>query len=204
MKTAYSKIISMVLTIALLIACSPAALAAPSRNKGNVKYLSEVSLIEAVSDEEAQKILTELKKEENGGFTDMITLDLNKGGQKKVYLAFKTSTNVDDAITDLAIMNMNGNFTMGNYEQILSENMASFAGIAQDYRVIAAAFAESYAAGNINAVTAYRQLNLYYVEENGVMSYGAVVVASPQTLLELLDEGVISHVTILDGWIDLS
>ena len=50
----------------------------------------------------------------------------------------------------------------------------------------------------------YYQTVLDYVEENGIMSYGAVVVASPKTLLELLDEGVISHVTILDGWIDLS
>jgi hypothetical protein len=167
-KKLFIKLVSSLLVAALLFNCSPIALAAPSRNKGNVKYLSEVALIEAVSDEEAQKALTELKKEENGGFTDMITLDLNKGGQKKVYLAFKTSTNVDDAITDLAIMNMNGNFSMGNYEQILSENMESFAAIARDYRVIAAAFAEAYAVGNVNALTAYRQMNLYYVEENGV------------------------------------
>ena len=40
MKKAYSKLISMVLVIALLLACTPTALAAPSRNKGNVKYLS--------------------------------------------------------------------------------------------------------------------------------------------------------------------
>ena len=161
----------MVLAIALLITCCPTAWAAPSRNKGNVKYLSEVALIEAVSDEEAQKALTELKKEENGGFTDMITLDLNKGGQKKVYLAFKTSSNVDDAITDLAVMNMEGNFSMGNYEQVLSENMENFARVARDYRTIAAEFAANYAAGNVNAQTAYRQLNLYYNEENGVKTY---------------------------------
>jgi hypothetical protein len=164
-------LISILLVIALLIACTPAALAAPSRTQGKVTYLSDVAVIEAESDTDAQKILTELKKTENGAFTNMISLDLNKGGQKKVYLAYKTSTNVDDAITDLSIMNMEGNFTMGNYEQILSENMAGFAEVAKDYRVIAAAFAESYAAGNVNALTAYRQLNLYYVEENGVKTY---------------------------------
>lgn len=171
MNNTLTKLISISLVVALLIACSPAALAAPSRNQGKVTYLSEVAIIEAANDTDAQKILTELKKTENGAFTNMISLDLNKGGQKKVYLAYKTSTNVDDAITDLAIMNMEGNYTMGNYEQILSENMAGFAEVAKDYRVIAAAFAESYAAGNINALTAYRQLNLYYVEENGVKTY---------------------------------
>ena len=171
MNNVFTKLISISLVIALLIACTPTALAAPSRTQGKVTYLSEVAVIEAASDADAQKILTELKKTENGAFTNMISLDLNKGGQKKVYLAYKTSTSVDDAITDLAIMNMEGNYTMGNYEQILSENMAGFAAVAKDYRVIAAAFAESYAAGNVNAVTAYRQLNLYYVEENGVKTY---------------------------------
>ncbi|MBQ2382721.1 MAG: hypothetical protein IIV61_01780, partial [Oscillospiraceae bacterium] len=97
MKNLFTKLISMVLVAALLIACSPAALATPSRNQGKVTYLSEVAVIEAASDEDAQKILTELKKAENGAFTNMISLDLNKGGQKKVYLAYKTSGNVDDA-----------------------------------------------------------------------------------------------------------
>lgn len=171
MKKIYSRLLSMVLVIALLIACTPTALAAPSRNKGNVKYLSEVAVIEAANDEEAKKILTELQKEEKGGFEDMITLDLNKGGQRKIYLAYKTSTNVDDAITDLAVMNMEGNFSMGNYEKVLSENMANFAEVAKDYRVMAAEFAANYAAGNINAQTAYRQLNLYYNEVDGVKTY---------------------------------
>ncbi len=49
----------------------------------------------------------------------------------------------------------------------------------------------------------YYQTVLDYVEENGVMSYGAVVVASPGTLLKLLDQSIISYVTLLDGWIDL-
>lgn len=49
----------------------------------------------------------------------------------------------------------------------------------------------------------YYQTVLDYVEEHGVMSYGAVVVTSPQTLLELLDQGIVSYVTLLDAWIGL-
>ena len=208
MKNLLTKLLSMVLVTALLIACTPAALAAPSRNQGKVTYLSEVAVIEAANDTDAQKILTELKKAENGGFTNMISLDLNKGGQKKVYLAYKTSTNVDDAITDLAIMNMNGNFTMGNYEQILSENMASFAEVAKDYRVIAAAFAESYAAGNVNALTAYRQLNLYDVEENGVKTYmGDYMLNFPsddEDFAEILFRGNLNIIANLRGLMSMA
>ena len=208
MKSLLTKLLSMVLVTALLIACTPAALAAPSRNQGKVTYLSEVAVIEAANDTDAQKILTELKKAENGGFTNMISLDLNKGGQKKVYLAYKTSENVDDAITDLAIMNMNGNFIMGNYEQVLSENMEKFAAIARDYRIIAAAFAESYAAGNVNALTAYRQLNLYYVEENGVKTYmGDYMLNFPsddEDFAEILFRGNLNIIANLRGLMSMA
>lgn len=208
MNNTLTKLISISLVIALLIACTPAALAAPSRTQGKVTYLSDVALIEAESDTDAQKILTELKKTENGAFTNMISLDLNKGGQKKVYLAYKTSTNVDDAITDLAIMNMEGNYTMGNYEQILSENMAGFAEVAKDYRVIAAAFAESYAAGNVNALTAYRQLNLYYVEEDGVKTYmGDYMLNFPsddESFAEILFRGNLNIIANLKGLMSMA
>lgn len=208
MKNLFAKLISLSLVAALLIASTPAALAAPSRNQGKVTYLSEVAIIEAASDAEAQKLLAELQKAENGGFTNMISLDLNKGGQKKVYLVYKTSENVDDAITDLAIMNMNGNFTMGNYEQLLSENMENFAEIARDYRVIAAAFAESYAAGNVNAMTAYRQLNLYYVEENGVKTYmGDYMLNFPsndESFAEILFRGNLNIIANLRGLMSMA
>lgn len=208
MNNLFTKLISISLVIALLIACSPAVLAAPSRNQGKVTYLSEVAIIEADNDADSQKILTELKKTENGAFTNMISLDLNKGGQKKVYLVYKTSSNVDDALTDLAIMHMNGNFTMGNYEQILSENMAHFAKIAQDYRVIAAAFAESYAAGNVNALTAYRQLNLYYIEENGVKTYmGDYMLNFPsddESFAEILFRGNLNIIANLRGLMSMA
>ena len=208
MNNVFTKLISMMLVFALLITCTPSAMAAPSRTQGKVTYLSEVAVIEAASDTDAQKILTELKKTENGAFTNMISLDLNKGGQKKVYLAYKTSSNVDDAITDLAIMNMEGNFTMGNYEQILSENMESFAEVARDYRTIAAAFAESYAAGNVNALTAYRQLNLYYIEENGVKTYmGDYMLNFPATdegFAEILFRGNLNIIANLKGLMSMA
>ena len=208
MNNVFTKLISMMLVFALLITCTPSAMAAPSRTQGKVTYLSDVAVIEAATDTDAQKILTELKKTENGAFTNMISLDLNKGGQKKVYLAYKTSTNVDDAITDLSIMNMEGNYTMGNYEQILSENMAGFAEVAQDYRVIAAAFAESYAAGNVNAQTAYRQLNLYYVEENGVKTYmGDYMLNFPaddESFAQILFRGNLNIIANLKGLMSMA
>lgn len=44
---------------------------------------------------------------------------------------------------------------------------------------------------------------LEYVEENGVKSYGFIVSGTPQSLLHLLEEGIITQVNILDGWLDV-
>lgn len=46
----------------------------------------------------------------------------------------------------------------------------------------------------------YRSI-LDYVAENGIYSYGCVITATPQMLLELLDDGTISGIHILDIWI---
>lgn len=171
MKSVILKLISLTLCVAMTFNLAITASAAPSRNTGTVKFLSEVALIEAESTEQANEILALLKKTENGGFEGMISLDLNNGGKTKVYLAYKSSTNVDDAITDLAVMNMNGDYTIGNYEQLLNETMNEYIAVAKDYRTMALEFKANYDAGELGARTAYRQMNYYYVEENGVKTY---------------------------------
>lgn len=44
---------------------------------------------------------------------------------------------------------------------------------------------------------------LAYVEENGVYTYGCVVTASPQTLLALLESGIVCDIRLVDCWIDI-
>ena len=43
---------------------------------------------------------------------------------------------------------------------------------------------------------------LEYVEENGVNCYGCYLAASPETVLDLLDRGIINQVWPVDAWID--
>jgi hypothetical protein len=68
-------------------------------------------------------------------------------------------------------MNMEGDYSMGNYEQLLTDTINGYMEVTENYRVMAAAFAANYAAGNDNAELAYRQMNYYYIEENGVKTY---------------------------------
>lgn len=168
MKKFCKSLISVILAAAMFFTFSMTANATtPSRRPGKVSYLSDVAIIEAASDEEAEKIFNELQNQTGNKFAGKVDLDLNTGGSKKVYLAYATSDNVDDAITDLAVMNMEGNFSMGNYEQLLAATMAGYIEVANDYRTMAEEFTKNYNAGNENAKLAYRQMNYYYLEEGG-------------------------------------
>lgn len=48
----------------------------------------------------------------------------------------------------------------------------------------------------------YYEKALAYVEENGVYTYGAYVYATPDTLLEMMEKGIICDITYQDHWID--
>ncbi len=47
----------------------------------------------------------------------------------------------------------------------------------------------------------YYEDTLAFMEENGVKSYGCIVIATPAYLLKMLDEGIISDVWVQDVWI---
>lgn len=44
---------------------------------------------------------------------------------------------------------------------------------------------------------------LGYVEENGVMSYGVVVMATPELLLQVMENDLVAYVDITNAWINL-
>ena len=49
----------------------------------------------------------------------------------------------------------------------------------------------------------YYQQTLEYMEKNGIKSYGAYVIASPRTLLDMLDNGTVAYIRLLDARISL-
>ena len=185
MNSITKKLFSIILCLVISLNVVSTAGAAPSRDKGKVKFLSSVAIIEAESEEKANEILTLLKTPENGGFEGMVSLDLNEGGNTKVYLAYKSSTNVDDAITDISVMNMNGDYTIGNYEQLLNNTLNEYITIAKDYRAMSLEFKANYEAGKVGAVTAHRQMNYYYIEKDGVKTYmGDYILNFPEDVTE--------------------
>ena len=157
-------------------------------------YLSDLKMAEADTADEAKKLLTD------EGFT-ILDKNLNPDGGKAVYLGYKKSTNVDDAITDVKVMNMKGGFNISDYETIFEEAMDTYSTEINNLRIAANEFAENYRAGKREALNAYRQLNYYYVEDDkGAKTYmGNYMLNFPKTNEGFADILLKGNTHILDN-----
>ena len=147
------KIISLMLTLALLV-----SIATPAYAAKNEEFLSEVALIYEDSIEEAKAAIA-------GTEWKLFEQDLNANADYMfddgVYLIYKTSTNVEDAITDLRVMDMYGGYSASNYEKQLEASRAAYLKAVTYIRTAAAEFKALYDAGDEMAKLAYRQMNYY-------------------------------------------
>ena len=122
------------------------------------EFISEVALLYKDSVEDAQKAI-------EGTDWKLFEQDLNHKTDywyhDGVYLIYKTSTNVEDAITDLRVMDMYGGYSISNYERQLEASRASYIAMVKDIRIVADEFKALYNAGDAMAALAYRQMNYY-------------------------------------------
>ena len=148
------KIISVLLIVTTLFAMATVSVSAASSEE----YVSEVALIYEDSVEDA------LEEIEGTGWK-LFEYDLNPDADKTfddgVYLIYKTSTNVEDAITDLRVMDMYGGYSITNYKQQLEDSRSQYMEAIADLRVAANEFKALYEAGDEMAKLAYRQMNYY-------------------------------------------
>ena len=148
----FKVLISMLLVVTLCM-----TMVMPASAGRITYYLSDLKMAEASTADEAKKLLTD------EGFT-ILDKNLNPGGGKAVYLGYKKSNNVEDAITDVRVMNMKGGFNISDYETIIEDALDEYGTEVNRLRIAANEFAANYKAGKREAQLAYRQLNYYYVE----------------------------------------
>ena len=148
------KIISLLLIVATLLTTFSISVSAATTEE----FISEVALIYKDSVEDAKKAI-------EGTDWKLFEQDLNPKADYMfddgVYLIYKTSTNVEDAITDLRVMDMYGGFSISSYEKQLEASREEYKKNVQEIRTIAAEFKALYEAGDAMAALAYRQLNYY-------------------------------------------
>ncbi len=93
------------------------------------KYISEVKIGVGKSASDAEKSLEgyEILKDDSGNNAD---LNKNAGatgtggkGNRVVYIGFKRTSDPKEAITDLAVMNMKGGYSVKDYEDLMEKQM---------------------------------------------------------------------------------
>ena len=153
-KTLYN-LVAVILVIATL--CS---LALPAFAAGNEEYISELRLVYAEDYNEAKDILAD------SGFEDYKLLNENLNANSNeigVWLAYKTTTNIEEAITDLAVMQMNGGYSEGNYQEMIKQSYDEYVAMGEIYLQAIEYFVEAYDADDYLAEVARRQLNFYNI-----------------------------------------
>ena len=160
MKNIWKHSILIMLVLSLLLCGTVSALAVEDE-----EYLSDLRIIYAEDYSEAQNILSDLDMEDY----KLLKENLNAGtGKIGVWLAYKTTTDIEDAITDIAIMQMKGGYSEGNYREMLKQSYDEYLAMGENYQIAIEYFANAYEAGHYLSEMAYRQLNLYTVVTEGI------------------------------------
>ena len=161
MKNLKNKVISCVLAAVTVFGVSTAfkkyaPLTASAAT--NEQFLSDIALVYEDSVEDAQAAIA-------GTDWKLYNKDLNPNADYMfddgVYLIYKTSTNVEDAITDLRVMDMYGGYSTTSYKQQLEESRKQYMQAIADLRKATDEFKTLYNAGDDMAELAYRQMNYY-------------------------------------------
>ena len=118
--------------------------------------------------------------------------DLNddaEGDLKKsvgVYLCYQTTTNPNEAIRDLAVMNEQGNYSEGAYEQILKEQREMYADMVTDTKTMIEEYRTNYKKGLPTAVQAHDFMNNYKEDDSGKLFGDFILDVTDEDLVEVL------------------
>lgn len=180
----------VILTITPLCDAAPKSVEAGSptvaraaEDESGGKYIKDVLVGMGDTEEEAKKELEEkgytILKDDDGNYAD-----LNKGAGSKsslktgendkiVYLGYKTTSDATDAVTDMAVMNMDGGYSIEDYNALLDQQMDtnikpfmnSFVSTLKEYRENYKKLAKS--DGHIRADYIRKMLNKFTDDDTG-------------------------------------
>ena len=160
-KKTLKAILSVILAVAMCFVTCTAAFAASS-NKNS--YVKEVFLSYGKTDTDAKSYL-----KDNG--YEVLDYNLNEGAddaistKRAVYLGYKTTSNADEAITDMKLMNMKGGYSVEDYQILLEEQKANIKSFINNFIVAVNEYRNNYNDKKGRAVTAHDLLNLIYEDD---------------------------------------
>ena len=153
----YVKCFSFFMAILMLFTALPITSFAATQET----YIKEIRISTASTADEAKKWLTD------NGYT-VVDTDLNqKTGKDYVYIGYKTTTNPDEAITDISLMQMDGGYSFSEYEALLEQKMQEINNMLDSISACLAEARANLAAGVKNAQGALEVLNFFTEDDSG-------------------------------------
>ena len=201
MKKMWQKFVALVLVISTLLTALPINTFAQDAENGEV-YIKSVQLARAETKEEAKSLL------EDEGYI-FLENNLNEGtGEDGIWLGYTTTTNPEEAIYDLKLMNMNGGFTLTSMKEALAAQEAVFAEMANDLNYLIEEFIEAYEDESVPAQKAYKALNFFRIvedetelqERNGL---GYQIVSGNMTISKLTEMLLLCDASLVDSVIKI-
>ena len=155
----YTRILSLVLCVVMFSLLVLNVFA--SEQTVEKQYVKDVKLVYAESKDEAKKNVPD-------GYV-FLDQNLNEGTDEdsQVYFVYSTTTDPNEAVTDIKMMNMKGGFVLSDYEEQMKDVNESVKKLANDVKIATEVFAENYAKGTYGAKAAYRALSAFTLEEDG-------------------------------------
>ena len=160
MTKTFKRLLSALLVFTLLICGTVPVLAVDDE-----EYISDLRIIYADNYDEALDIL------ESSEFDDYKLLDVNLNentGKTGVWLAYQVTTDIEEAITDISVMEMQGGYREGNYREMIEKSKAEYKAMGENYLEAIEYFKKGYDAGHYLSAIAFRQLNFYNVVTEGI------------------------------------
>ncbi len=144
----------LMLTIALIIPLQTSA-------ASGGKYVSEVYVAYGKDADAAKKTLNDK------GFTP-IEGNLNENGDTYVMMGYKTTDDIRDSITDIAVMNMDGNFNTTEYTEVLRQRKTQVAELLGGFMATIREYRTNLKAGKAKATAVHDLLNKLTDDDTGL------------------------------------
>ena len=153
------KILAALILTLTFIALVPLQTVAAAENKG--KFVSEVYVAYGKDADAAKKVL---------GDKDFTPIEgnLNENGDTYVMMGYKTTDNIRESITDIAVMNMDGNFNTTEYTEVLRQRKTQVAELLNDFMATIREYRTNLKAGKAKAVAVHDLLNKYTDDDSGM------------------------------------
>ena len=157
----YRILISLVLVLTICFGTCTSGFAATGSGS---KYVKEMVISYGDTADEAKAWLTD-----NG--YEVLDYNLNEGAddvfstERAVYIGYKTTSDANEAITDMKLMNMKGGYSVQDYQMLLDEQKEDIKVFINNFKVAIQEYRDNYNKGQGRAVAAHDMLNALYDDD---------------------------------------